>query len=86
MRTDLLAIWPYGNAQVQKAVLELKILHKGLDRTIAEGLQQTYAYLDRSGADEAHLLIFDRGPGDWRDKLFHRREPYQDIVIDVWGM
>ena len=86
MRTDLLVIWPHGDGQVQKAVLELKILHKGLDRTIAAGLRQTHAYLDRSAAAEAHLLIFDRGPRDWSDKLFHRREPFNGIVIDVWGM
>jgi hypothetical protein len=67
-------------------VLELKLLHKSLERTIADGLAQTHAYRHRAGADEAHLLIFDRGPGDWQDKLFHRREIYGDAAIEVWGM
>ena len=33
----------------------------------------TAAYLDRCGAEAGHLVIFDRGPGRWQDKLFHRR-------------
>jgi hypothetical protein len=86
MRTDLLVVWPYGTDRIQKAVLELKILHKGLDRTIAEGLKQTYAYLDRSAAGEAHLLIFDRGDRPWGDKLFHRQETCRGKSISVWGM
>jgi hypothetical protein len=90
MRTDLLIVWPYGagtpDQRMQKAVLELKILHKGLEPTIAAGLQQTHAYCDRSGADEAHLLIFDRGPRDWGEKLFHRSESFKGVAIEVWGM
>jgi hypothetical protein len=86
LRTDLLVIWntPVG---VQKAVIKLKLLHKSLAQTLADGLQQTLAYLDRCGAEEGHLLIFDRTPGKpWEDKLFHRQETAQGKVIQVWGM
>ena len=86
MRTDLLILWPYGVDQVQKAVLELKILHKGLAQTIASGLAQTYAYRDRCAADEAHLLIFDRSGRDWSEKVFRRSEQFQGVGIEVWGM
>jgi hypothetical protein len=86
LRTDLLVIWntPAG---VQKAVIELKRLHKSLEQTIAKGLQQTLAYWDRCGADEAHLVIFDRtSDKPWEEKLFQRTETVQGKVIGVWGM
>ena len=31
--------------------------------------------MDRCGAEASHLAIFDRRPGRWQDKLFHRRPP-----------
>jgi len=86
MRTDLFILWPYGAGQVQKAVLELKVLHKGLAQTIAAGLAQIYEYRDRCAADEAHLLIFDCGGPDWSEKIFRRSEQFQGIGIEVWGM
>jgi hypothetical protein len=85
MRTDLLVIWLHP-AGVQKAVIELKLLHKSLDQTLAQGLAQTWEYRDRSGADEAHLIIFDRSNKSWEDKLFQRHESWQGQAITVWGM
>ncbi len=85
-RTDLLVIWPYP-AGLQKAVIELKILHKSLETTIAKGVEQTWEYMDRSGAEEGHLVIFDRAEGKpWEDKIFRRKEEYHGIPIMVWGM
>ncbi len=86
LRTDLLLIWPLPGGGEQRAVLELKLLYKSLERTVTDGLRQTHAYYDRAGAAEAHLLIFDRGPGDWQDKIFHRRERCHGVEIGVWGM
>ena len=86
MRTDLFILWRYGSSQVQKAVLELKVLHKGLAQTIAAGLAQTYEYRDRCAADEAHLLIFDRSGRAWSEKVFRRSEQFQGVAIEVWGM
>ena len=86
MRTDLLVIWPWPGG-VQKIVIELKVLHKRLEQTLAAGLEQTWAYLDRCGAGEGHLVIFDRTPGKpWAEKLFRREETVRDRVITVWGM
>ena len=52
-----------------------------------DGLAQTREYLDRCGADEGHLLIFDRSPGkSWEEKLSHREEEYKGQRIEVWGM
>jgi len=64
-RTDLLVQWPLDKAQgfhgpVQRAVIELKLLHKSLETTIAEGLVQTADYMDRVGTEEGYLVVFNR--------------------------
>ncbi|MDI6792688.1 MAG: ATP-binding protein [bacterium] len=86
MRTDLLVIWPY-QLGIQKIVIELKILYKSLEKTIAIGLKQTWEYMDRCGACEGHLVIFDRGTEkSWEEKIFQSPESFQDKKIAVWGM
>ena len=87
MRTDLLIIWPQGD-QICKIVIECKLLHKSLDQTIADGLDQTAEYMDRCAAEAGHLVIFDRRAGRrWEDKVFHcRRASEGGVEIDVWGM
>jgi hypothetical protein len=91
MRTDLLVMWPLrrveGESEIQKIVIELKLLHKSLEQTLAVDLEQTWEYLDRCGAKEGHLVIFDRTPGKtWEEKLFRRRETVRGRQITVWGM
>ena len=87
MRTDLLIVWPQGD-QTCKVVIECKILHKSLEQTIAEGLEQTAEYMDRCAAEAGHLVIFDRREGRrWGDKVFHcRRASNSGVEIDIWGM
>jgi hypothetical protein len=86
MRTDLLVIWPYAGG-VQKAVIELKLLHKSLTQTVTAGLEQTWAYMDRCATREGHLVVFDRPAGKpCEEKLFHRQEPFKGHTIDIWGM
>ena len=85
-RTDLLVIWPYPGG-VQKTVIEMKVLYRSLERTVSEGLAQTWAYMDRCGTGEGHLVIFDRTEDKpWEEKLFRRSETYQRTPITVWGM
>ncbi len=99
MRTDLLILWPLSEAAagqpawtrwqgpVQKAVIECKLLHKSLEQTIEAGLEQTWAYMDGCGAEEGHLVIFDRRKGiPWKTKIFQRQESFQGVKIVVWGM
>ena len=98
MRTDLLVVWPVrerdGGARTrepvrtQKVVVECKVLRKGRDdETRREGLRQTRAYMDRCGAAEGHLVIFDRAEDrSWKDKLYHRREAEGGPPVTVWGM
>ncbi|MBI4769199.1 MAG: hypothetical protein HY784_01995 [Chloroflexi bacterium] len=91
-RTDLLVIWPVGAEgggpeAVQRAVIELKVVTGSVGSTIAEGLGQTAEYMDRCGAEEGHLVIFDRDAGKaWAEKLFVREEAVGERTIKVWGM
>jgi hypothetical protein len=99
MRTDLLVLWPLTEAEpgkpswtrwqgpVQKAVIELKILYKSLERTIEDGLQQTFEYMNRCGTNEGHLIAFDRRENiSWEEKIFCLEKEYQGYKIMVWGM
>lgn len=83
-RTDLLVLWRYPGG-MQKIVLELKILRKSPERTLAEGLEQTWQYLDRVGEGAGHLVIFDRGARPWAEKIYRREEEYRGRQITVWG-
>ena len=76
-RTDLLVVW-FHPAGVQRAVIELKLLHKSLAATLTEGLAQTWEYADRCGAAEAHLVIFDRrADRTWDERIWQRSEGAQ---------
>ena len=91
-RTDLLVQWPLDETQgfygpVQRVVIELKLLHKSLTATIKEGLMQTADYMDRVGAEEGYLIVFDRTPEvSWEEKVLVRQEQYGEHRIGVWGM
>lgn len=90
-RTDLLIRKPltdhYGGP-VQRIVLELKIKRNSLEKTIEDGLRQTWEYMDKAGAvDEGHFIIFDRTPGKpWDEKIWHKECEYNKRKIMVWGM
>ncbi len=96
-RTDLLIVWPVGgdagktqagpNRPTQKVVVECKVLHRGLDETLREGLAQTRAYMDRCAAAEGHLVIFDRTKDKpWVEKIYRRDETEGSAPVTVWGM
>ena len=86
-RTDLLVIWPRGS-RTQRHVIECKVLHKGLERTLADGVEQTAGYMDRCGAEAGHLIVFDRRDDrSWDEKLFRLDRTAADgAEIAVWGM
>jgi len=98
-RIDLLVLWPLTRAEpgkpswtrwqgpVQKVVIELKILYKSLEKTMAEGLEQTWNYMDNCGTRQGHLIIFDRSPNvSWEEKIFQCMENYKEKKILIWGM
>ncbi len=86
-RTDLLIAWPQGGRE-RRWVVECKLRRGDLERTIAEGLAQTRAYVDRCAAEAGHLVVFDRSPErTWEQKIFRRAAPPGiDIPVTVWGM
>ncbi len=91
MRTDLLVRWPTTSTgfhgPIQRVVFELKVLRKSLEATISQGLTQTLAYMDRTGADEGHLVIFNQAENvPWERKIFTRAESCAERGITVWGL
>ncbi|ETR70504.1 MAG: hypothetical protein OMM_03194 [Candidatus Magnetoglobus multicellularis str. Araruama] len=85
-RTDLLIIWHKGK-QKQEVVIELKIRRGNTQKTIKKGLEQTWAYMDKCGASEGHLVIFDqRKSKSWKEKIFYEIEYHNDCGIHIWGM
>ena len=91
-RTDLLIVWPRAGAEglsaaADRMVIECKVLRKSLERTIAEGIEQTAAYMDRCAACAGHLVVFDRSEGKtWKEKVYRREESADGRTISVWGM
>ncbi|MDE0446492.1 MAG: hypothetical protein OXH96_07430 [Spirochaetaceae bacterium] len=87
-RTDLLIVWPQGGRE-RRWVVECKVRHGDLERTIVEGLEQTRAYTDRCGAEAGHLIVFDRAAErSWEEKIFRREERARTgaAPVTVWGM
>ena len=88
-RTDLLIEWPLDEVQgflgpVQRMVLELKLWRKGrnFDKLLQEGIAQTKGYAAQVGADESHLIIFDRNPErSWDEKIWQKTVD----GLPVWG-
>ena len=58
-RVDLLIVWPSRTGPASRFVVECKLLRDSRARTIEKGLEQTAAYMDLSGADAGHLVVFD---------------------------
>lgn len=89
-RTDLVIEWPtsdkgfYGD--VQRIVIELKILYGALDTCINEALEQTTDYADKVGASEAHLVIFNRDENiSWEEKIWQREGQFGQWEVAIWG-
>ena len=85
--TDLLIVWPQGG-RARRYVVECKLRHEDLERTISEGVAQTRAYVDRCAAEAGHLIVFDRSPErTWEQKIYRREPaPGMDVPVTVWGM
>ncbi|NEW61557.1 AAA family ATPase [Sulfurovum sp. bin170] len=87
-RTDILIEYPLDEemgfwGETQKIVIETKILYSNLEKTIEKGVEQTLEYADMVGADESHLIIFDRDKRiKWDDKIWNRKDKSE---VMVWG-
>ena len=86
-RADLLLAWPRGEGRWDRFVVECKVLRRGRETTEREGLEQTAAYLDRSGAKAGHLVVFDRSEErSWAEKIYRREAEQDGFPITIWGM
>ncbi|BBD77340.1 AAA family ATPase [Hydrogenophilus thermoluteolus] len=96
-RTDLLIEWPLDPDQgllgpKQKGVIECKLVRNGKnpEAVVTEGIAQVADYADRSGAEEAYLVVFDRRDGiPWEARIWQREYPWPGKpgqTIGVWGM
>ena len=92
-RTDLLIVWPRGGdgagpmGAESRFVVECKVLRKGVERTVEEGVRQTAGYMQRCSAQAGHLVIFDRDDGKtWEERIFRREERAGGTRVTVWGM
>ncbi|CAN2039245.1 hypothetical protein GMMP15_1120009 [Candidatus Magnetomoraceae bacterium gMMP-15] len=82
----MLVIWNY-NSGVHEVVIELKIRYGDLEKTIKQGLAQTFEYMDKCGTKEGHLVIFDRSKKlSWDEKIFSYEREFSRQKIMVWGM
>ncbi|WP_075879276.1 ATP-binding protein [Vreelandella massiliensis] len=90
-RIDLLIEWPLNEAKgfngpVQQVVIELKIQRDSREATVAKGVAQTAGYADQVGADEAHLVVFNRADDvPWEEKIWQGTEHHGDRPIHTWG-
>jgi len=90
-RTDLFIEWPLDTqkgffGEVQQVVIELKILRGDLEQTIEKGVEQTLDYTKQVGAEESHLVIFNRSPEvSWDEKIWQRQENREGRTVFVWG-
>ena len=58
-----------------------------MERTIAEGVEQTRGYVDRCGAEAGHLIVFDRAPDrTWAEKISRSTPAGAGVPVAVWGM
>ena len=76
-RVDLLLLWPREPGQPsdlwERFVVECKVLRdsdrKSLAWTVERGVEQTSACMEKCGAGEGHLVVFDRrGEGRRREE------------------
>ena len=87
-RVDLLVVWPREGRREDRIVVECKLVREGRSpsRTVEEGLEQTRRYMDISGTDAGHLVVFDMRPGgSWAERIFREEREERGARITVWG-
>ena len=91
-RTDLLVEWPRAGETLAsppvRHVIECKVVRErsSLETVIRQGREQTAWYMDRSGAESGHLVVFDmRAETSWEERVFRRDPQPGGPPITVWG-
>ena len=89
-RTDLLVLWPREAGAPydlwRRFVIECKVLRdsdrKSLEATVERGVEQTLGYMGRCGAEEGHLVVFDRR----EEPAAPRRGGERERGVAVWTL
>jgi len=77
----------YDSDILQKVVIELKLRHhNSLEKVIEDGLGQMAKYVDKTGAKEAYLIIFDQDNDNWDERIFIETRQFNNLYITVFGM
>ncbi len=88
-RVDLLVRWPLDdNGAERRVVIECKVRRDpaSMESVIARGLEQARGYMDRCGATEGHLVVFESDENKpWSERLFRREEAAEGANLVVWG-
>jgi hypothetical protein len=78
-RADLCVVY-----EGQKYPIELKLLRN--EKSLPDGLEQLSVYMEKTGASEGWLVLFDRcAEKSWDDKLYMRMETHKGKRITVAG-
>jgi hypothetical protein len=92
-RVDLLVLWPLGEGDLysatsfQRIVIELKVRHPMRTSCYQNGIEQTADYMDKSNADEGHLILFDRDESkSWEEKIYQRVKQFDGKTVNVWAL
>ena len=89
LRTDLLVEWPAPGGRMQRYVMECKVVRpgRGYESAVAEAVEQAGEYMDRSGAESGHVVVFDLRPGrTWEERIFRRDPQPGEPPVTVWGV
>ena len=92
-RTDILVLWPRQPGQPsdlwERIVIECKVLResdrKSLASTIERGVGQTFGYMAMCGAEDGHLVVFDRRENKAAGGAVDRSERQREAGrVSVW--
>ena len=91
-RTDLMVLWPREVGQPydlwRRFVIECKVLRdsdrRSMEATVERGVEQTLGYMVKCGAEEGHLVVFDRRGTSTATKEPARQR--QDDRVAVWTL
>jgi hypothetical protein len=86
-RTDLFILWRLPDGNVQRFVIECKVMRGSREATMSSGVTQVLKYADSCGADEVYLVIFDRSTKKrWGQKIFTETREQGGVPVTVLGM
>ena len=81
--------WPLPGGGELCYVIECKAVgpKRGFKSAMTEAVGQVAMYMDRSGAESGHAVLFDLRPGrPWKERIFRRDPQPGALPVTVWGL